>query len=130
MTSRCLHGLSPFLLSFSSTACNLEMQCSTPMHVDELPEATTTLMLMHKKERYCKILAKRFLHDCQRCLFIYDLWSCPNCSKLMPKSEETSLPIPCNAGLSSQSHSSHFQTKTGHFLFICLRQIVDVCIFI
>ena len=88
MTSHCLHGLSPFLLSFSSTACNLEMQCSTPMHVDELPEATTTLMLMHKKERYCKILANRFLYDCQRCLFIYDLWSCPNCSKLMPKSEK------------------------------------------
>ena len=47
----------------------------------------------------------------------------------MPKSEKH-LPIPCNAGLSSQSHCSHFQTKTGHFLFVCLRQIVDVCIHI
>ena len=47
----------------------------------------------------------------------------------MPKSEKR-LPIPCHAGLSSQSHCSHFQNKTGHFLFVCLRQIVHVCIYI
>jgi len=29
----------------------------------------------------------------------------------MPKSEKR-LPIPCHAGLSSQSHCSHFQNKT------------------
>ena len=47
----------------------------------------------------------------------------------MPKSEKH-LSIPCNAGLSSQSHSSHFQIKTGHNFYFCLRQIVDVCMYI
>ena len=49
--SSCLQGLSPFLLSNSSTACNLEMQRSTPKGIEELPEGTTTLTLMHKKKR-------------------------------------------------------------------------------
>ena len=40
----------------------------------------------------------------------------------MPKGEKP-LPIPCNAGLSNRSHCSHFQTKTGHFLFVCLRRM-------
>ena len=37
----------------SSTTCNLEMQCSTPKRIEELPEGTATLMLtgMHKKKR-------------------------------------------------------------------------------
>ena len=35
----------------SSTTCNLEMQRSTPKLIEELPEGTTTLMLMHKKDR-------------------------------------------------------------------------------
>ena len=38
----------------------------------------------------------------------------------MPKGEKH-LPIPCNAGLSSRSHCSQFQTKRGHFLFVSLR---------
>ena len=32
--------------------------------------------------------------------------------------------VPCNTQLSSQSHCSHFQTKTGHFYIVCLRLIV------
>ena len=35
----------------------------------------------------------------------------------MPKGEKHFANIvPCNTGLSSQSHCSHFQTKRGHFL--------------
>ena len=49
VTSCCLQGLSPFLLSNSLTTCHLEMQCSTPTHIDELPEGTTTVMLMQKE---------------------------------------------------------------------------------
>ena len=40
----------------------------------------------------------------------------------MPKGEKHfANTVPCNTGLSSQSHCSHFQTKTGHFLY-CLSQ--------
>ena len=46
----------------------------------------------------------------------------------MPKSEKH-LSIPCNAGLSSQSHCSHLQTKTGHF-FNCMPQTDCRCMHI
>ena len=46
----------------------------------------------------------------------------------MPKSEKHfANTVPCDTGLSSQSHCSHFQTKTGHFYIVCQRLIVDVC---
>ena len=40
----------------------------------------------------------------------------------MPKGEKYfANTVPCNTGLSSQSHCSHLQTKRGHFLY-CLSQ--------
>ena len=49
----------------------------------------------------------------------------------MPKGEKHFFnTVPCNAGLSSQSHCSHFQTKRGHFYIVCLRLTVDVYIYI
>ena len=42
----------------------------------------------------------------------------------MPKGEKHfANTVPCNTGLSSQSHCSHFQIKRGHLL-VCLRLIV------
>ena len=46
VTQCSLQGLRPN----SSITCNLEMQCSTPKRTEELPEGTTTLMLMHKEK--------------------------------------------------------------------------------
>ena len=52
-------------------------------------------------------------------MVVKDVDSVMTCGTVLaqiPKSEKHfANTVPCNTGLSSQSHCSHFQTKTGHF---------------
>ena len=63
------------------------------------------------RRRY-KISATRSLfYGCQICWFSYDLWSW----KMLKGDKQFAHTVPCNTGLSNQSHCSHFQIKTGLF---------------
>ena len=123
MTSPCLQGLSPSLLSYSLTTCNLEMQCPTPKPIEELPEGTTTLTLMQAYDAYQE--EKRYQQTEFFFMVVKDVDSVMTCGAAlaqMPKGEKHfANTVPCNTGLYSQSYCSHFQTKTGHFLY-CLSQ--------
>ena len=70
-----------------------------------------------------KIWAKKSLHVTSLLwLNVDSAMTCGAVLAQMPKGEKHfSNTVPCNTGLSSQSHCSYFQTKTGHFLN-CLSQ--------
>ena len=116
MTSCCLQGLSPFLLANSSTTCNLEMQCSTPKHIEELPEGTTTLMLKHKKASLTGKTEVFFM-------VVKDVDSVMSCgavelAQMLKGEKHFANTIACNIGLSSQSHCSHFQIYIYIYIYI------------
>ena len=63
-------------------------------------------------------------------MVVKDVMACGAVLAQMPKGEKHfANTVPCNTGLSSQSHCSHFQTKTGHLLH-CLSQTDSRCMHI
>ena len=122
ITSSCLQGLSPLLLSNSSTACNLEMQRSTPKGIEELPEGTTTLTLMHKKEVIRYQQTEVFFMVVKG---IDSVMTCGAALAQMPKGEKYFCQYSTMQHWAFQSITLFpFPNQRGHFYSVCLRMIV------
>ena len=108
MTSPCLQGLSPFLLSNSSTTVfysqtyrgitRRNYHIDTNAQEEEIRYQQTEVFFMVVKD-------------------VDSVMTCGAALAQMPKGEKHfANTVLCNTGLSSQSHCSHLQAKRGHFL--------------
>ena len=113
MTSPCLQGLSPFLLSNSSTTVfysqtyrgitRRNYHIDTNAQEEEIRYQQTEVFFMVVKD-------------------VDSVMTCGAALAQTPKGEKHfANTVPCNTGFYSQSYCSHFQTKKGHFLY-CLSQ--------
>ena len=126
MTSPCLQGLSPFLLSISSTTVfysqtyrgitRRNYHIDTNAQEEEIRYQQTEVFFMVVKD-------------------VDSVMTCGAALAQMPKGEKYfANTAPCNTGFSSQSHCSHFQTtalmRPRRLKQCCLRLVIYIYIYI
>ena len=114
--------------------CDIIIQFAVHLYDCTLYERSLHLNCLHILKWFLhrsKIWAKKSLHVTSLLWWNVDsVMTCGAVLAQMPKGEKHfANTVPCNTGLSSQSHCSHFQTKTGHFLQ-CLSQTDCRCMHI
>ena len=122
MTSCCLQGLSPLLLSNSSTTCNLQMHAVFYSHAYR-----GITRRNHHTDAYAQEEEIRYQQAEVFFMVVKDADSVMTCGAAltqMPKGEKhLANTVPRNTGLFSQSHCSHFQKKTRR-ITVCTQTVV------